>query len=238
MLVESDEETANKIIPDTSIVMALRYRGNVQRMDGENKEFIPASVITGIRKSARLLQYSKQTSNLLVTFKEGGVSAFTHIPANELFDLTISSENIFRLNNKNEIAERLAEAKTNKHRINIIETFLLKKLINGKPNLLINNAIQLIKQQNGMVRIKDLAASLYVSQDVFEKRFRAVVGSTPKQYASIIRFRNLIKNYPSLDSLTHATYEAGYFDQSHFIKDFRLFTGQTPKEFFKSFRYW
>jgi len=238
IIIESDLETDSKIIPDTSIVMAFRYKGNVLKMEGEKKETIPAAVISGLRKSARLYYYSKATANLLVVFNEGGIKAFSRMPAHELFDQSISSENLFLPSELNEILERLAEVKFNRDRINIIQNFFLRKLNSNKPDSLIGNAIQLIKQQNGIIRIRDLATSLYISQDPFEKRFRTLVGSTPKQYASIIRLRNLIKKYPSYPSLTDASYEAGYFDQSHFIKDFRLFTGQSPKDFFKSSLFW
>ena len=238
LIIESDLETGNNLLPDTSIVMAFRYMGNVQNEEGEKKEAIPASAITGLRRSARRLCYSKATANLLVVFNEGGTAAFSRIPAHELFGLTISSENLFLSAELNEILERLAEAQTNRDRIDIVEAFLLRKLINTKPVRLIDNAIQRIKQQSGIIRIKDLAVSLHISQDAFEKRFRTLIGSTPKQYASIIRLRNLIGKYPSYSSLTEASYEAGYFDQSHFIKEFRLFTGKAPKDFFESSVYW
>jgi methylphosphotriester-DNA--protein-cysteine methyltransferase len=155
-----------------------------------------------------------------------------------LFGQHIHSGDLFHSSTLNEILQRLAEAVANTDRIKIMQSFLLKHLTNSKADLLINNALQLIKRQNGIIRIKDLATSLYISQDAFEKRFRTIVGSTPKQYASIVRLRHLITAYPSYHSLTDASYEAGYFDQSHFIKDFRLFTGQTPKDFFRSARYW
>lgn len=238
IIIESDLETGSKIIPDTSIVMAFRYRGNVLKMEGEKKETIPAGAISGLRRSARLLYYSKETANLLVVFNETGIAAFSNIPAHELFGLMISSENLFHSTGLNEILERLAEAKTNRDRIDMMEAFFLRKLTNRKPEPLIGNAIHLIKKQSGIIRIRDLATSLHISQDAFEKRFRILVGSTPKQYASIIRLRNLIRRYPSYSSLTEASYEAGYFDQSHFIKDFRLFTGQVPKDFFKSSQFW
>ncbi len=238
LIIESDLETGNNLLPDTSIVMAFRYRGSVQNVEGETREAIPASAITGLRRSARRLHYSKATANLLVVFNEGGTAAFSRIPAHELFGLTVSSENLFRSAELNEILERLAEAKTNSDRVDIVETFLLRKLIDTKPVCLIDNAIQLIKARSGIIRMKDLVVSLHISQDAFEKRFRTLIGSTPKQYASIIRLRNLIGKYPSYSSLTEASYEAGYFDQSHFIKEFRLFTGRAPKDFFKSSVYW
>jgi AraC-like DNA-binding protein len=238
LIIESDLETGSNLLPDTSIVMAFRFMGNVQDEEGEKKEAIPASAITGLRRSARRLFYSKATANLLVVFNEGGTAAFSRIPAHELFGLTISSENLFLSAELSEILERLAEAKTNRDRVDVVEAFLRRKLTNTQAVALISNAIQLIKQQSGIIRIRDLAISLHISQDAFEKRFRTLIGSTPKQYASIIRLRNLIGKYPSYTSLTEASYEAGYFDQSHFIKEFRLFTGRAPKDFFKSSMYW
>ncbi|HMH22994.1 MAG TPA: helix-turn-helix transcriptional regulator [Puia sp.] len=238
MIIESELGTSNKIIPDTTLVMAFRYRGTVKKMDGEKKEAIASSVITGLRRSANHFVYSKKTANVLVVFKEGGIAAFSRIPAHEFFGQSIPAENLFPSAELNEISERLAEAKTSKSRIDSIDAFLLKKLVASRPDPLIGNAIQLIRQHNGIIGIKDLAASLYLSQDPFEKRFRARVGASPKQYASIIRLRTLIRNYPSYTSLTEASYEAGYFDQSHFIKDFRLFTGQAPKDFFQSPQHW
>ena len=238
IVVESDVGTDSNILPDTSMVMAFRYKGNIQRKEGENAETLPSTVISGLRRSHRIMSYSGETANLLVVFKEGGLSAFSSIPANEFFDLNISSDNIFPAALLNDVLWRLSEAPDNKSRIGDIETFLLQHLTSHEPDLLVGKAIQLIKRQNGIIKIKDLSVSLHISQDPFEKRFRAQVGSTPKQYASIIRLRKLIDTFPAYSSLTEAAYEAGYFDQSHFIKDFRLFTGQTPKDFFKFSQYW
>lgn len=238
MFIESESETNNFVLPDTAMVWAIRYKGSVSVEENGNIIYLPATVFSGIRKSPRLIKYSKDAANLLVIFNEGGTIAFSRTPAHELFGLTVSAESLFHSAIQNEIVERVAEANTNKERVDIIEAFLLRKLTNSKPDILVHNAVQLIKHQTGIIRIKDLASSLHISQDAFEKRFRTLIGATPKQYASIIRLRSLITKYHSVSSLTEASYEAGYFDQSHFIKDFRLFTGQAPKDFFKFSRYW
>jgi hypothetical protein len=129
MIIASDLETDGTIIPDTSMVMAFRFKGNVFSIRGERKETIPTNVVSGLRKSVRLLYYSQSTANLLVVFKEGGFAAFTKIPAHELFGESIPSENVFLSSELTEISECLAEAATNSKRITIIESFLLKKLI-------------------------------------------------------------------------------------------------------------
>lgn len=238
LIIESDVEEFTNTLPGTSIVMAFRYRGNVSSRDGNKSETLPASAASGLRKTSRQFNYAAKSANLLVIFNEGGLAAFSKIPAHELFTISTSTDNIFPVDEVEEVLELLSQANSDKIRIKIIETFLIGKLHERKHDPLVAHAIEIIKQQNGIVRIKALAETLNISQDPFEKRFRAIVGATPKQFASIVRLRYLIRNYPSYASLTEASYQAGYFDQSHFIKDFRMFTGKSPREFLKNSNFW
>ena len=238
-IIESDGMMDSKILPDTSLVMALRYKGNTQRIgDVTDAAGVAPGVLTGLRRSHRVMRYSRDTGNILVLFKEGGLVAFSRVPANELFDVTIPAENFFAKAAMQDLLEALAEARNNKTRIHTIEAFLTQQLRGVDPDPLVDEAVRLIKESKGLIKIKDLAHALYISQDPLEKRFRAKVGSTPKQYASIIRLRNIIDTWSSHSSLTNASYEAGYFDQSHFIKDFRTFTGESPKDFFRTAQFW
>jgi AraC-like DNA-binding protein len=238
ILIETTELTDSTVIPDTSLVMSLPYRGQVIKKLIDERDILPGIVVSGLRKSVRHFVYTKQTANFLIVFKEAGISAFSRVPANELFDLSVPADNLFPRQDLDRLLGMLVEAHADAQRVRIVESFLLGHLSVTKQDALIGSAVKLIHQHNGIIRIGQLAGELHLSQDPFEKRFRAQVGSTPKQYASIVRLRNLISNYPSYSSLTDASYEAGYFDQSHFIKDFRLFTGRFPKEFFQSTRFW
>jgi methylphosphotriester-DNA--protein-cysteine methyltransferase len=98
--------------------------------------------------------------------------------------------------------------------------------------------MQQIRSTNGNIKIRNLAASMAISIDPFEKRFRRIVGVSPKQFADTIRLRTLIKQYSASENLTGIALEAGYFDQAHFIKDFRTFTGLAPQQFFRSAAWW
>ena len=238
LIIETDGASDSNIIPDTAMVMGFRYKGAVKAKEEEGNLVIPAGVVSGLRKSARQLLYEKDTANLLVIFKEGGLGGFSRLPAYELFNQSIGADNLFLPAQVREITERLAEAPDHAQRIALMESFLAGKLMGQSLHPLVGDAIRIIRGQNGLLRMKDLALSLHISQDAFEKRFRAQVGASPKQYASIVRLRNLIRKYPSYTSLTEASYDAGYFDQAHFIKDFRHFTGQAPAAFFASARFW
>jgi AraC-like DNA-binding protein len=257
-IIESDGMMDSKILPDTSLVMALRYKGSTQRIEAPGDgggvaaeegtgvaravplagAAVDPGVLTGLRRSHRVMRYSRDTGNILVLFKEGGLVAFSRVPANELFDVTIPAGNFFEKAAMQELLDAVATAKDNDSRIHTIEAFLTQQLRGIDPDPLVDEAVRLIKESKGLIKIKDLAHALYISQDPLEKRFRAKVGSTPKQYASIIRLRNIIDTWSSYSSLTTASYGAGYFDQSHFIKDFRTFTGESPKDFFRTAQFW
>lgn len=228
----------NRILPDTSIVIAFRLRGHVTYSDNGATQNLPQSVISGIREASRLVDYSANTANLLVIFTEGGAAAFFKEPLHELGGISVALDYLIQPTKVQAIEEELATAGNDHQRIAIVERFLLSELKKSAADLLVNEAIQKIKHANGDIKIKELLSNLPISRDAFEKRFRKITGTTPKHFSVIIRIKNLIEHYSGTVSLTEAAYTAGYFDQAHFIKDFRVFTGQTPHDFFKTPPLW
>lgn len=238
LLIESSEGMENTTLPDTSVVMSFRVKGAVSHITQTLTNQLPEAALSGLRKSARLLKYEPNTANLLVVFQEGGATAFFKTPLHELFEAQQPLDDVIRLHKIREVEERLSEAADDQQRIAIVEAFLLAGLRTQSPDLLVSHAVQQIKDTNGNIKIKALAADLFISHDAFEKRFRRSVGSTPKQFSAIVRLRHLLDHYSEAESLTEAAYNAGYFDQAHFIKDFKAFTGQTPQAFFKNETWW
>lgn len=238
MIIESDLGMVNKILPATSVVMAFRYRGGVSYTGEATETTLPTSAITGLRNTTRLVNYASETANLLVVFQEGGAAALLREPIHELFGLNVSLDSLFPQQIIRDVEEQLAEANTNQQRVSIIENFLIRRMNGVATDPLVSNAIRTIQQTNGSIRIKELLADLPISRDPFEKRFRRRVGTSPKQFSEIVRFRHIISQYAPGISLTETAHAAGYFDQAHFINDFKSFAGQPPQPFFKAGRYW
>jgi AraC-like DNA-binding protein len=234
IIIESQNESVNRVVPDTSLVMSFRYKGQVNnRPCGNAENALPSSSFSGLRKSVCTFNYSKDTGNILVLFKEARAAAFFKEPLHELFEEIVSLDNFINHQNLAIIEEQLAGANDSAQRIALIEKFLLSRLYDYKPDKLILAALQKIHLAKGMIKIRDLADTLYISQDAFEKRFRRVVGTSPKQFSSIIRMESIINTRQQKQRLNDIGFYAGYFDQPHFNKDFKLFTGQTPADFFR-----
>jgi len=230
------DEQVNHIMPDTSLVMVFRFKGQVSFLENNAKNDLPTSMISGLRKSGKLVNYAKSSANLMVVFNEAGANAFIKEPLNELYDSSVSLDNMYK--DVSAIEDQLAEAQSNSARIRHIEQYLQSKLYPGEPDQLVLAALEKIHAAKGIIKIKELVQSLYISQDAFEKRFRRVVGVSPKQFSNIIRMKYIVSNGLTKETLTEVAFNAGYFDQPHFNKDFKLFTGKTPTDFIKTPPLW
>ena len=237
-IIESEDELVNRVLPNTSLTIAFRFKGQNSYIADTKHSGLPTSTFSGLRKSVRLINYAPKTSTIIVLFKETGASAFFKEPLHELFEDSISLDNFINYQEISIIEEQLFEALNSIERISIVEQFLLDKLYNYETDKLISNAVEKIHLAKGIIKINQLANELYVSNDAFEKRFRKIVGTSPKQFSSIVRMAAIIKGNKQNKNLTDIAFEAGYYDQPHFNKDFKLFTGLTPTELFSSPSFW
>lgn len=231
---ENEMENEYKVFPSSGLVIGFQYQGQLAIIKESAESRLTSAGITGISDGYKVFKNSANIGTILVFFTEIGFTHFASHPANELFNLSLSLDDIFDKKSVVEVEEKLTIATTNKHRIKIVEQFLVSQLKDIQTDKLIVEAVKLIYQTNGTIRIKELNEKLLISQSPFEKRFRKVVGTTAKKFASIVRFNAVLDNMNNTKSLTEICYENNFFDQAHFIKDFKQFTGDTPENFKRS----
>ncbi len=91
-----------------------------------------------------------------------------------------------------------------------------------------------IERTHGQVPVHLLAKKFRVTPRALEKSFLRQVGTTPKEYSRVMRFKaamQYIKMHPGTTWLDIvATFH--YTDQSHLIREFRQFSGYTPARLF------
>lgn len=228
---ENDMETEYKVLPSSGLVIGFQYSGQLATIKNKIQNKLSPAGVTGISDSYKIFKSSAGIGTILAYFTETGFTHFASHPANELFNQSIALDSLFDKNKIAETEERLGNARNDKQRIHIVEQFFLSQLKDIQADKLIIEAVRLIYERKGNIRVKELNERLFISQSPFEKRFRKLVGTTPKKFASIVRFNTVLNSLNNTKSLTEICYENNFFDQAHFIKDFKRYTGDTPENF-------
>ncbi len=231
VISENELENEYRVLPSSGLVIGFQYSGRLSTVKDGQSDILNASGITGITDSYRVFRNSAGIGTVLVYFTETGFAHFSMHPTNELFNQSVSLSDLFDRGRVHEVEDKLALATTDRQRIAIVERFLLSQLRDIQTDRLVVEAVRLIYQRKGDIRIRELNEQLAISQSPFEKRFRKVVGTSPKKFASIIRFNAVLQDFDREKSLIDICYEHNFFDQAHFIKDFKKFTGDTPENY-------
>jgi AraC-like DNA-binding protein len=95
-------------------------------------------------------------------------------------------------------------------------------------------AIDSLVRSHGGARIETVCRDLRVSRKHLASVFRAHVGLSPKAYARMFRFRqviDLLQNASRAPDWSQLAVSCGYYDQAHFNHEFREFAGMSPNEY-------
>jgi AraC-like DNA-binding protein len=235
VISETDAAAVYPVLPDTGVVMGFQYSGRLGYRQRDEQYSLATAGITGLLDSYRLFNNSADTGTILVVFREMGMAAFIRQPVHELFGQSVALEHLFTRQEIADAEERLAGAVGDRERLDIVERFLLDRLVTPAFDPLVAGAVQQIRQLRGNIRIAELVKTLHTSASPLEKRFRRTVGASPKKYAGIVRVRAMITALQEgREQLKTMEYLGAYYDQAHFIHDFKRFTAMTPEEYVRN----
>ncbi|MDD6394986.1 MAG: helix-turn-helix domain-containing protein [Firmicutes bacterium] len=90
-----------------------------------------------------------------------------------------------------------------------------------------------INRTRGGIHIAELAEKLNYSERHLSRIFQDTMGMSPKTFARIVRFQNVIEIILSSAPQHMSDYfiDLGYSDQAHFQREFKQYSGMTPKSF-------
>jgi AraC-like DNA-binding protein len=218
-------------LPDVRPVAAFSFRGRV-RIDGDQRA--PPAAFTGLREALRRHEHWHEHAVLLATFTPVVAAAFLRPSLEEFVGTTTDLAGLLAgAQELEELGERLALSQSDERRVVLVEEFLLARVRLSAPDPLVSAAVTWLERDTGNKRIDDLARYIGPSQSALERRFRRVVGVSPKRFASVMRLQRAVQLRASGADFTSVAHAAGYFDQSHFIHDFRRATGSSPDAFFR-----
>lgn len=172
-----------------------------------------------------------------VQFKPMGIHQLFNIPLHQLLDTPVGLEQIEKQPVAAELIEALQTSHTPLAYITVLEKYFSRKLLEHAPDRkvrMFEPVLQLVLSNKGCIQIKDLVQLTYYTRKTLERHCMELVGPTPKQFISIIRFHAAIAYMQQNDwhSVKNFIYDLGYFDHAHFLHDFKKLSGLTPPEVF------
>ncbi len=236
-VVETDEEATRVLIPEPGVVVGFRYAGDARLVEPYGAVPLPDFSVAGVRLAVRRMCTSRGGGVVVAAFHETGAAQFFDQPLHELFGLSTTLDGFVASSELERVADQLAAASDVRSRVHVIERFLLARKRARSPDRLVQYAVEALRSSNGSRRVRELACELEIGIDRLEKRFRRVVGASPKQLASLYRLLHAVELHRSGRNLTETALEAGYADQPHFNRGFRAAVGEPPRRFLEANEY-
>ncbi|QIE58051.1 AraC family transcriptional regulator [Rasiella rasia] len=191
-----------------------------------------------IRVSGMMTKFNKVTSKknsqtIGIRFKAGQFSALINIPISELKNQTISASDILPQLDYS-IIEKLVQCKNNTTKINIINNFITERVkwSNTNKSKIELSVCKSIETNFQDIDLAKIAQEHFISLRQLERRFKAIVGVTMKEYHAITRFNKTMEHITTNPdtSLLNIAFDMGYFDHSHLTKEINKMSGLNPSE--------
>jgi AraC-like DNA-binding protein len=124
----------------------------------------------------------------------------------------------------------LAKAQTVQDRFDVLEEFLVQRLVGMHVDSRVERAFKGIEDSAGQIRMAQLARECRISPRHLHRLVRQWVGFAPKRVARIIRFQAVLKRMETepAGNSQGVPADLGYFDQAHLTNEMTQFVGASP----------
>lgn len=234
-VIESNDRTPRqqKIIPDGFPEIIFHYRDPYQTNLSGKWEDQSNKLFSGQIRNHFLLENTGSSGMIGIKFKPAAIAQLFGVEMKEftdkVVDLDIVLEPEFHF-----ISEKLLSPTPYFEKVDLLNQFFTKKKADDSRNSqLIEQALELIFREKGVVSVSDLISALDVGERKLERLFNKYVGLSPKFYSRIIRFNYIFQLIQKQKlSWSEVAQLSGYYDQSHFISNFQEFSGEEPSTYF------
>ncbi len=232
------ESRSNDSVPETIVAdgfpeLIIHFRSPFAEVDRAG-EFLkqPAAVACGQLTRPLVLHSSLDAGMIGIRFQPSGMAPILSTSMQSLTDARVPAEELFV--DIDQLVEEIVESSNDAQRIAACHRFLFRSIDLDRENFCVRRALESIRQTRGSISVESLATLMGRSRRSLELAFQREVGTSPKMYCRITRFRHLFDAMSMKSqsvSWVELALDSGFFDQSHLIRDFRQFAGASPTAF-------
>jgi AraC-like DNA-binding protein len=229
------ESPTEDVTPDAFIELILNFGAPyVLHEDGRPAREMPAAILVGLQNKPLLFRCSGTVKLIATRFFAWGAVPFLADEQRGAVRLrTTLGREWTDLAAKVQPAVRAGD---DEGAVSIVQDHLIERLLVATVDVeRIRAAAQLLHLRKGQAKLAELAEHCGLSGRQLQRKFRSVLGATPKALARAIRFEEIRRRlmFDPDGSLTSIAHEFGYADQAHFVHDFKKLADRTPGEFVK-----
>lgn len=232
---KEDTPQINTIIPDGMMKMIFHYGDRYWHHPEDGEKFLQANCfVIGQLTKPYIVEPSGDTGTFVVRFHPNGFLPFATLAIKDMENTPVPLEELYGQEGL-DLAREMLEASETGKRIEIIEGFLLTRLMDSKRiDEIVQSTVDTILTGNGQVSVAELSKANKINRRQLVRKFSSAIGLSPKQLSKTVRLQATLKTLieEEKSKLTDVAYQGEFYDQSHFIKDFKEFTGYSPKDFY------
>jgi AraC-like DNA-binding protein len=219
------------ILPDGCPELVIHLGDPFERLYPDARIERQASVLLAGQLTGQLsLRPTGRVAVVGVRFHPDGAAALVNIPQHDLVGLTIDVDALSpALGRSLRAASRSASSPSDA--LDAVQSCLAEWVNTSGPDPRMRYAVDAIRRHHGDLSIDALARRIGWTRRHLERRFRQVVGVSPKRLARIARFQAALRVLERIDVPRRGTRTAlavGYADQAHFIREFHELAGCAP----------
>lgn len=160
-----------------------------------------------------------------VKFHPGGLEAVLGISQVPMIDQVLHLHRFLPL----QLLQKIKQPISFEERVTMMESYLLATYVKRKYQAhyisVVNDCIGEYQAAGLRLGTSKVAETQFISSKTINRYFHRVIGTSPKNYLSILRGRIALTAFIN-DSRNFFPMDYGYYDLSHFHKDMVNFTGQ------------
>ena len=191
---------------------------------GSKHYFIEADEDILILRNSIVERYNTPTDNIFtVKFYPGSLEALLDIKQNLLIDKVANLNKILPV----KLLHSIKQLSSFDERVELIQDFFLLNYRKKQDYYVdfVKDTINTYADTGLQFNNNELAEKMFTTSKTINRYFNNVIGTSPKNYFSIMRARTALTGYVN-SKAQFIPFNYGYYDMSHFYKDVVKFTGQ------------
>lgn len=232
---------ARRELPISRIVTIIEFGPPIQVFEpGQELRFTrhQGGFVAGLDDRFTLCRHDGYQAGVELRLTPRGARTIFGVPLSELAGRAVHLTDLLPREQRS-LGDRLASCGDWSRRLHIVEALLLERIRNASYVCRKTSwALHKIEQSQGRVEIEALARELGMSRKHLATLFRDGVGFSPKAYASLVRFEQLVEHLKVSPEprWVELALRCGYADQAHLSREVKRYSGSTPSQLLATLR--